>query len=146
MKAVSCNMYFQKLLEEKVKIDSSEAAAESVIEFVPHKSTKSLAKIIRGWGKFFYDNRELPASQQGKHRKFESLIYDEDIASLCRSWIRKQKPADRSALKFRNFVRNELFPVFEDRLSENFSEITANRWLNLLGFPLTDSSKKRCSI
>ena len=139
--------YFNGLLSNLGKMEASKAAALTMMPFVKGGSEDYLSRNIRAWGAYFYDNGCLLVSQQGKHRKFDSLIEDEDVVLMCFEWIRSTKPSMRTAFKFNKFLVNELFPVFGNA-SDNYtgSERTACDWLNKLGFPVEDSSKRKGSI
>jgi hypothetical protein len=86
-------------------------------------------------------------SQQGKHRKFYSLIEDEDVADICIHWICSQKPSMRTAHEFNKFLVDEVYPLFgEQSQVYSGSERTASDWLCKLGFSVQNSSKRKGSI
>ena len=75
--------------------------------------------------------------QRGKHRKLESLIYDEDVAAMYKQWLRTQKPLMKTSHEFNKYLVEEVFPVCGNNAHASKylgSERTARDWLCKLGF------------
>jgi hypothetical protein len=56
------------------------------------------------------------------------------------SWLLEQKPWNRTAPKFANFVKNQ-FPKELEKYKIAFCEKTARNWLNSIGFKLGELGK-----
>ena len=77
-------------------------------------------------------------SRQGAHKKLNSYIDDEDIRSRCLSWLRMQKPSQRTGKNYMDMVNIELLPE-----QVSISKAAACAWLNQLCFDVTYTDKKK---
>ena len=126
---MSLHRYFNLVKSGTSKM---KASAEAALLF-PAKSTRYQARSIRNWARYFLENRRLPNHRQGKHIKTMSLIYDEDIASHCRRYLKSQINDSITAQSFANLVKDILHLETDLANSVLISERTAIRWLHHLG-------------
>jgi hypothetical protein len=128
------------------KMESSELTAEEVLGFLNGGSPKHMGRCFRLWGKYYHKNNVILVSQQGKHRKTESLIHDEDVAFECSKWLKSQPPGKRTAETFNKFLNEVIYPVYSNGFNYVGSIRTACAWLNALDFNVEDTTTKKGSI
>ena len=102
--------YYRQLLSGCGKMSSADFVAQMMIEFIRGISVRHLSNNIRGWRVYFYTEGYLLVSWQGKHRKIESLIEDEDVKAQCLAWVRSTKPSHCNAVEFNKFLISDVFP------------------------------------
>ena len=120
------------------RIQASFNTAQIFIKIMVGTNVEWLSRSIRRWTDYYIEHNKLLVLSQGKHRKVISLIDDEDIKAECLAWARMSKPSKRTGENLRAFARDHL------DLSINVS--TANKWFDVLGFPITDSDQRQSSI
>jgi hypothetical protein len=69
-------------------IGTMEASVEVARALFPKSNESYRAPIIRHWYEHFLLNGERPVLWQGRHQKVNTLIDDEDVQFICRSWLR----------------------------------------------------------
>jgi hypothetical protein len=104
-----------------------------VADLFPNKTGNYTARKIRKWAEFFVQNQALPGHSQGKHIKTKSLIYDEDVASKCRQFLKKQMNDAITGQSFAYWVNNNLHIEANLPRPVEITNRTAMRWLHSLG-------------
>ena len=136
VRLTSTYYYFTRLLEGRGKMNASNDTVDFIRAFMGSGSIERFSRNIRAWGRFYYENQCLMVFQRGKHRKLESLIYDEDVAAMYKQWLRTQKPSMRTSHEFNKYLVEEVFPVYGNNANANKylgRERTARDWLCKLG-------------
>ena len=109
--------------------------------FFPKQSRQYTTRKIRQWAEFFLCNRDLPQHSQGRHIKTKSLIYDEDIASKCRLYLKSLINDSITGQTFAHWINNNLHIEAELPRPVAISNKTAVRWLHVLGMDYVKYSK-----
>ena len=129
--------YFSLLKSGKRAMESSLEAAD----LFPNKSKNYCARKIRKWAEFYMQNQTLPDHSQGKHIKTKSLIFDEDIASKCRQFLKKEINDAITGQSFAHWINNNLHIEADLPRPVQISSKTAVRWLHSLGMNYVKYSK-----
>ena len=104
-----------------------------VADLFPNKSRSYTARKIRKWAEFFVQNLALPGHSQGKHIKTKSLIYDEDVASKCRQFLKTHINDAITGQSFAYWVNNNLHIEANLPRPVAITNRTAMRWLHSIG-------------
>jgi hypothetical protein len=137
MRYTSLLRYFSSLKSGKRAMESSLDAAE----LFPNQSKSYTARKIRKWAEFYLQNQALPDHSQGKHIKTKSLIFDEDIASKCRQFLKKQINDAITGQSFAHWIHNNLHLEVDLPRPVQISSKTAVRWLHSLGMSYVKYTK-----
>ena len=134
---MSLERYFQLV---KTGVGKMNASAD-VASLFPTKSIRYQARNIRRWAQYFLETSRLPDHRQGKHIKTKSLIYDEDVSSRCRRYLKAQINDSITAQSFANWVKDKLHLETDLPYPVLISERTAIRWLHYLAMDYLKYSK-----
>lgn len=111
------------------------AASRQIAETLyANKSISYRARRIREQALKYYETGEIDASQQGKHVKIKSIIFDEHAQEVMKGALRGITEGQRIPERFRQVLVDEVFPDLPNNSPANFSEKTARRWMRMLGF------------
>lgn len=126
---MSLHRYFFLVKSGMHKMTASSIASA----LFPARSVPYQSRNVRKWAQFFLEHRSLPHHRQGKHIKADSLIYEEDVASHCRRFLKSQVNDSITGRSFANWVNDKLH--LETGLPNPvlICERTAIRWLHHLG-------------
>lgn len=87
------------------------------------------ARTVRDWSDSFVKHSELPRLSQGKFQKTKSLIDDEDVQSVCVSYIRSLKAGQIDSRSFMKWINENLETECALEYNVTVSERTARNWL-----------------
>jgi hypothetical protein len=164
-RARAVQSYLHMVVENKRHaIEASERAAES-----QGFAAKWGGRLVRRWAQEWLQNRTLPSSRKGRHKKGFSLLDDANICAELRSYLRSNKwsmdPEKLAAFSqntmvpavadkyLRNIITSEmprglkkymdveLFPRIHLKVGRGISLRTARRWLHREGFRYTQHKK-----
>jgi hypothetical protein len=116
-------------------------ASMQVADLFPDRSQNYTARKIRKWAEFFLQNRCLPGHSQGKHIKIKSLVFDEDVASKCRQFLKKQINDAITGQSFAHWINNNLHIEADLPRLVGICSRTAMRWLHTLGMSYMQYTK-----
>ena len=119
---------------------TQKASLEAAVLF-PNQSKQYTARKIRKWAESFACSQELPQHSQGKHIKTKSLIFDEDVASKCKIFLKSQINDAITGLTFAHWIGNHLHIEADLPRPVTISTKTAVRWLHVLGMDYVKYSK-----
>lgn len=126
---MSLHRYFDLVKSGMGKMKASTEASS----LFPAKPVRYQARNVRKWAQYFLEHRTLPSHRQGKHIKATSLIYDEDVASHCRRYLKSQVNDAITGNSFANWVKDKLHVEAQLPNPISICERTAIRWLHHLG-------------
>lgn len=139
LRLLCVHRFFEALQHGQPHLRASQEIASA---FYSSKNREWTGRQIRIWSEAFLETHSLPKKNQGRHIKIKSIIADENTQSVCRQWLRSQKPHAISGASFSEWVKHQLHHELELPASVEISERTATRWLHLLNYNLGDTSKK----
>lgn len=102
-------------------------------DLFPNQSKSYTARKIRRWAEYYLQKQALPDHSQGKHIKTKSLIFDEDVASKCREFLKTQMNDSITGQSFAHWIHNNLHLEADLPRPVQISSKTAVRWLHSLG-------------
>ena len=86
---------------------------------------------------------ELFIYRQGKHKKLESLLDDEDFKEHCQTWLRQQTPESRSPGNLKIYIEEVLFPKLVGHIKKDtISEKTCRNYMHLWGINMMREGKE----
>ena len=128
LRFLTLKVYFRMLLDGEKKMDASLSVATEFWKGKPYRATR-----IRQWDDEFLLTGDLAHHQQGTHAKISALKDDEDFSSQCISWLRAQKPEERSPLLLKQHVESEILPKLSN-VRTTISETTCREYMKEWGW------------
>ena len=130
LRKIAVRHYLQSVVSRQPKIESSEKIASFLF---PDRNAVHSGRLIRSWAQYFICNRVLPVQNQGKFVKKQSLIHDEDVQRILRTFIRSESQVSFVSSKLSLWVAENLHLQIGLESAISISPRTAQRWLNILG-------------
>lgn len=115
-------IYFDQIRSGSSKGQAALYAAKAVLD----NSNAWAGRRVQDLGNFFYTHLRLPECHQGRHRKYELLIADEDIQRQCLDFLEIQKKTAITTSGFQQFI----FQKFKMKISLP----TVRRWFKILNY------------
>lgn len=130
IRLLSVRKYFTCLLNGQPKQQSSEEIASVLFS---GRNISYFGKQIRKWSQHYIQRASLPDHFQGKFVKTKSLIHDEDVQIILRSFLRSEPQVSLTSSRLAFWVNENLHLKLGLEVSLKISPRTAQRWLNIIG-------------
>ena len=129
MQYLTIQMCLRYQIDGMGKVESAERASSSI----PGNASQTV-RCILNWTSVFLETGQLPQSNQGKHRKSQSLLSDEEILLRIREWLIEAPKGSRNPEKLAHWVNNSLLLEVEGIGNTHISVRTVRNWMNTLGY------------
>ena len=127
---LAIRQYFQRLLHNNGKIRVSEEIAKFLF---PERNAVHHGRLIRQWADHYLHSGSLPERRQGRFVKIRSLIQDDDVQRILRTYIRSESENVLTSCTLALWVKENLHLKLNLASPVSISEKTAQRWLKILG-------------
>lgn len=127
---LAIRQYFQRIRQETGKLRISEEIAKFLF---PDKSPVHQGRLIRIWADHYLHFGDMPERQQGLHVKVRSLIHDDDVQRILRTYIRSESENALTSCSLSQWVKDNLHQKTNLAFPVTISEKTSQRWLKILG-------------
>jgi hypothetical protein len=127
---LAIRQYFQQLQKESGKIRISEEISKFLF---PDRNHVHQGRLIRQWADHYLHSGLVPESRQGRFVKIRSLVGDNDVQRILRTYIRGESANMLTSCSLASWVKDNLHLKLKLASPVIISEKTAQRWLKYLG-------------
>ena len=138
LKIAAVRQYFSEVLDGRKLMAASEQAVK-ILGIQGREQTG--CKMVRAWGRRYYEDLSFPVEKRGRHQKTMSLIDDEDVRRRCLEYLRAQHSDKLTTRGFFNFVNTELLPEVTGSPNTTICLRTAQNWMHVLNFEFGEETK-----
>ena len=130
IRLLSVRRYLNCLKMEQPKQKSSEDIAALLF---PGRNVYYFGKQIRKWAQHYMQYGNLPDHSQGKFVKTRSLIHDEDVQNILRTFIRSEPQVGLTSARLASWINENVHLKLGLENPLTISSRAAQRWMNILG-------------
>lgn len=132
--------YFTRLHNGEGKYAASAKVAHSHFNTDSENANCYRARCVRHWGVQYLMFGCIIQSRQGKHIKTTSVIGDENFQLRLKEVLRAMPEVRRIPRNFMTLLNNDILKEFLNAPTR-ISEITARRWMKILGYKMVNVRK-----
>src|SRR5689334_17236178 len=105
MRLLTIRQYFQKLQQVSGKIRISEEISKFLF---PDRNPVHQGRLIRKWADDYIHSGLIPENRQGRSVKIRSLIADDDVQRILRTYIRTESANMLTSCSLASWVKENL--------------------------------------